>query len=288
MGAQRRAFLEGVKAALTTSSRVRGVQMISSRDISSSLKRNPARLLAGPLMAVVSVLALVTSTSPAAAAKSSGAVTVAAAGSPCQLNVYDDGGLFALTPDRGAVNQGSSTGVWQGVGGPASTLYSGRFGLFATNPSTGDLYGYNNSPFSWTWVGGPGAEFAVTATGLFGLSPSRDAVLSYDQYGRRSVARRAGSTVDPPACWPRTRGPAMSTATSALPTGGERSVAPGRSSPLARALSTDRAGPASSSTPVASPGSRSAVRRATSSPARTGCSPPIRPQVTFTATTELR
>lgn len=48
---------------------------------------------------------------------------------------------------------------------------AGGAGLYATNPDTGNIHQYNNTPDAWTEIGGPGATFTVSDTQLYGLSP---------------------------------------------------------------------------------------------------------------------
>ena len=71
---------------------------------------------------------------------------------------------------------------WTWVGGPASRLYGGYWGLVATAPD-GNLFRYMDSPGNWQQIGGPGAEFAVTDGTVFGLTPDKSAVYRYDGYG---------------------------------------------------------------------------------------------------------
>ncbi|MFE4588715.1 M64 family metallopeptidase [Streptomyces laurentii] len=91
--------------------------------------------------------------------------------------------LCALTPSRDAVYLYDGSGdSWTRIGGPAGQLFTGAWGLVATNPDTGDLYRYLGSPDNWQYIGGPGAEFAVSADTVYGLTPSSDAVYSYDGF----------------------------------------------------------------------------------------------------------
>ncbi|MFE2322774.1 peptidoglycan DD-metalloendopeptidase family protein [Streptomyces sp. NPDC059385] len=91
--------------------------------------------------------------------------------------------LFAQSPDRSGVFQWSGNGTaWNKVGGAAGTLYAGGAGVFATNPSTGDLYKMNG-PNNWAKVGGPAKIFAVTGNGLFGLSPDGSGVFQWSGNG---------------------------------------------------------------------------------------------------------
>jgi hypothetical protein len=70
---------------------------------------------------------------------------------------------------------------WEQIGTAASAIYAGGNRLFATNPSSGNIYEYNGTPGAWTQVGGPGNMFAVGGTGqLYGLSPDLSGVWRYD------------------------------------------------------------------------------------------------------------
>lgn len=77
--------------------------------------------------------------------------------------------LYALAPDHHAIfayDINSATG-WIQIGGPAAHIYGGPYeagsgyGLYATNPQTGDIYQYNGIPNSWTRIGGPGLNFVT-------------------------------------------------------------------------------------------------------------------------------
>ncbi|MBN2223388.1 MAG: hypothetical protein JW765_01800 [Deltaproteobacteria bacterium] len=71
--------------------------------------------------------------------------------------------------------------TWQQIGTPAAAIYAGGNRLFATNPSSGDIYEYSGTPGSWTKVGSPGNMFAVGGNGqLYGLSPDLSGVWRYD------------------------------------------------------------------------------------------------------------
>lgn len=90
--------------------------------------------------------------------------------------------LYGLAPGGGSVTEWDGTS-WTTIGGPASHLYAGGYGVFATDPNTGDIYRYNGTPMSWSRVGGPGAEFAVNATTLYGLAPDHSKVMQYTATG---------------------------------------------------------------------------------------------------------
>ncbi|MFI6599180.1 family 43 glycosylhydrolase [Nonomuraea sp. NPDC050536] len=91
--------------------------------------------------------------------------------------------LYALTPGGSAVQEWDGTS-WSTIGGPAGTLYASGYGVFATNPTSGDIYHYNGTPNNWTRIGGPGATFAVNATSLYGLAPDHSAVMQWSGAGQ--------------------------------------------------------------------------------------------------------
>jgi len=108
-------------------------------------------------------------------------------GAGAEFAVTDDS-IYGLTPNKGAVYRydrypGTS---WTWVGGPASRLYGGDWGLVATDPD-GNLWRYTYIPYehpgNWQLIGGPGAEFAVADRTVFGLTPDKGAVYRYDGYG---------------------------------------------------------------------------------------------------------
>lgn len=73
-----------------------------------------------------------------------------------------------------------SPNQWQPIGGPAADIYAAENSLYATNPTTGDLYRFDRSPFSWTKIGGPGRMFAVGDDDhLYGLALDGSAVFQY-------------------------------------------------------------------------------------------------------------
>ncbi|MFE5430000.1 hypothetical protein [Peribacillus simplex] len=111
-------------------------------------------------------------------------------GRPGYMFAVTSESVYGLTPDRSAVYRydGYRTGTlqennWTRVGGPAGRLYGGKFGLFATNPSNGNLFRYLGSPDKWEFIGLPGASFAVTGDTVYGLTPDRSAVYRYDGFG---------------------------------------------------------------------------------------------------------
>jgi hypothetical protein len=99
--------------------------------------------------------------------------------------------LFGLAPNRESVwgYDGSGTS-WTQIGGPASQIYAGGYGLVVTSPSTGDLWRYMGTPDEWEQIGGPGATFAVSNSAVvggycavYGLAPNRESVWVYDGSG---------------------------------------------------------------------------------------------------------
>jgi hypothetical protein len=105
----------------------------------------------------------------------------------------DTGATFAVTADevygmpwdRQAVYKydRATDSSWIRVGGPASRLYGGDWGLVATSPMNGNLFRYLDSPDQWEHIGGPGAQFAVTRDTVFGLTPDKGMVFRYDGFG---------------------------------------------------------------------------------------------------------
>lgn len=95
--------------------------------------------------------------------------------------------LYAIARDGGSVHawHGEGKGADNGanIGGPATSVYAGRAGLFATNPATGDIYKYNGKPHQWARVGGPGRTFAVTGDNLYGLAPDGSGVYQWTGHG---------------------------------------------------------------------------------------------------------
>ena len=67
---------------------------------------------------------------------------------------------------------------WRQIGTPATNVYAGQFGVFATSPVDGTLYQYIEGT-SWVEAGGPGADFAVTPGCIVGLSPDKQGVYVY-------------------------------------------------------------------------------------------------------------
>jgi hypothetical protein len=91
--------------------------------------------------------------------------------------------VFALGPSDNYVAEwmGPSAG-WTEIGGPASHLYVGSAGVFATDPSSGGIYQWNGTTGSsgWTWIGGPGENFVQSGGRLYGLAPDYSYVAEYN------------------------------------------------------------------------------------------------------------
>ncbi|MEU6796395.1 hypothetical protein ABZ907_32280 [Nonomuraea wenchangensis] len=85
--------------------------------------------------------------------------------------------VFRLAADGGSVAAWDGEGTsWTTIGGPATRLYGGDPGLFATEPGTDFIYRYTGSPFTWQRIGTAGASFALTGDDLYGLVPDRTRV----------------------------------------------------------------------------------------------------------------
>ncbi len=88
--------------------------------------------------------------------------------------------------------------TWKQIGGPASNIYAGSFGVVMTNSTTGDLYHYLGTPGKWALIGGPGRTFAMDTSGhLYGLTPNDSAVFQYVGNGRTDQWMQIGG----PAAW---------------------------------------------------------------------------------------
>ncbi|MFD5176258.1 tectonin domain-containing protein [Nocardia sp. NPDC058379] len=91
--------------------------------------------------------------------------------------------VYRLAPNKQAVYRYTGSGTeWTRIGGPATKLYGGGFGLVAVNPG-GSIFRYLGSPERWERIGGPGAEFVVTRDTVYGLTPDKQAVYRYTGSG---------------------------------------------------------------------------------------------------------
>ena len=82
--------------------------------------------------------------------------------------VGDLGHLYGLAPDGGGVwKYDFDQNTWSQIGGPAGAIFAGGQRVFATNPETGVIYGYDSATDSWTDRGGGGldSQYAVDCTG---------------------------------------------------------------------------------------------------------------------------
>lgn len=97
--------------------------------------------------------------------------------------------LVGLSPDKNGVwlmeyiskpgEAGEVEDKWKKIGGPAGDIFGGDAGIFATNPTSGDVWQYNGTPMNWTKIGGPGKMFAVGKKNVYGLSPDGSGVWQY-------------------------------------------------------------------------------------------------------------
>src|SRR5262249_2691831 len=92
----------------------------------------------------------------------------------------------------GSIHQ-TSVPTWKQIHGPAGMMVAGKFGLVVTDPKTGDLYRYLNSPGHWVKIGGPGAAFAMDGSGhLYGLATNHSGVFQYVGNGSNNSWRQIG------------------------------------------------------------------------------------------------
>ncbi|PGK33921.1 tectonin domain-containing protein [Bacillus thuringiensis] len=92
-------------------------------------------------------------------------------------------GIYAVLNARVLRHNGITSTSWTEIGSNARELYGGRYGLVATDPTTGSLFRYLGSPHNWQHIGGPGAMFAVTADSVYGLNPNKSGVFRYNGTG---------------------------------------------------------------------------------------------------------
>ncbi|WEH38154.1 hypothetical protein [Streptomyces sp. AM 2-1-1] len=118
-------------------------------------------------------------------------------GEPGVTFAVTDESVYGLSanPVGGGVYRYDGQGTsWTRIGGPAGRIYGGGWGLAATDPVSGDLFGFQYvgpeddpeiSPGTWRQVGGPGAAFSVGYETIFGLStnPVGGGVYRYDGQG---------------------------------------------------------------------------------------------------------
>lgn len=116
--------------------------------------------------------------------------------------------LYPLSPNRDSVwmYDGSS---WTRIGGPAANIYAGGGAVVATNPHSGDVWGYNHTTKQWERVGGPGRHFAIddgrhlwglNDTGVYGWTGGTNWI----QVGGPAAVVRAGAANGLIATDPRT------------------------------------------------------------------------------------
>lgn len=91
------------------------------------------------------------------------------------------GHLYGLASDGASVWKYDGTGTkWTRIGGPAGKIYAGGSKLYATNPTTGEVFLYLGSPNNWKKIGKPGNMFSVDQQGnLYGLSPNSSQIWEY-------------------------------------------------------------------------------------------------------------
>jgi hypothetical protein len=87
--------------------------------------------------------------------------------------------VYALGPNDSYVAEWTGSS-WTEIGGPASHLYVGSAGVFATDPTSGNIAQYNASTNSWTVIGGPGMTFTQSGGHLYGLSPQLNYVAEWN------------------------------------------------------------------------------------------------------------
>jgi hypothetical protein len=91
-----------------------------------------------------------------------------------------DGTLYGRSVDWSGVYRHDYAEEWTQIGS-AEEIYGGVYGLFGTNPDTGDIYSYDEAANTWTKIGGPGKMFAVGFDGIYRLAPDGMSVEGYGE-----------------------------------------------------------------------------------------------------------
>ncbi|WP_330476760.1 phospholipase A2 [Streptomyces platensis] len=156
-----------------------GIHSAKPQSLRRRILRRPTTGRTGAVVAGV-LTAVFLSALPAAAEPSVGSSPVVLS----RIVGAPEDHLYGLAADHSAVyEQTGSNTHWEKIGGPASDLYAGGAGLFATRPDTGALYKYDGTPEAWSEIGDPGADFAVTGDHLYSLTTDRSAVYEWTGSG---------------------------------------------------------------------------------------------------------
>ncbi|MFG2298970.1 hypothetical protein [Streptomyces sp. NPDC048603] len=95
--------------------------------------------------------------------------------------------VYKIPNDKSAVYQYDGFGdSWTQIGGPASDIDAGGWGLVATAPPEGnwDAYAYTGTPGVWRLIGGPRSAFlAITDDTVYSMAPDGSGVYRYDGKG---------------------------------------------------------------------------------------------------------
>ncbi|ASR34863.1 hypothetical protein BAY61_07585 [Prauserella marina] len=114
--------------------------------------------------------------------------------------------LYALTPERDEVLMFDGV-TWSRIGGPAAEIYAGGGQVYATSPTTGDIFWYEHETTTWHRIGGPGQQFTVDDAGIIqGLNSTG----IYEWWGGTTGWRKLGG----PAASIRSGGVGLLVATS--------------------------------------------------------------------------
>lgn len=83
--------------------------------------------------------------------------------------------LWGMAPDGSYVAQWNGAQGWTEIGGPSNMIYAGGFGLFATNPSSSEIYQYNGTTNTWAGIGSAtNSLFAVSDTAIYRLDANQE------------------------------------------------------------------------------------------------------------------
>lgn len=100
-------------------------------------------------------------------------------GGPGSDWVWAGGKLYGLSPNKNGIYQYLGNGQnWKRVGEAASKIIGGDY-LLATDPTTGDIYQFDDVENVWLKIGGPGSDWVWAGGMLYGLSPQKNAIYQY-------------------------------------------------------------------------------------------------------------
>lgn len=95
---------------------------------------------------------------------------------PARCFAVTDADLFRLSLGADVVQRWTGGDGWEPIGGPATTLWAGGWGLFAARPPEDGIWRWDGEPERWSQVCEASAALAVGDDELYRLTPLRDEV----------------------------------------------------------------------------------------------------------------